>query len=529
MYSADNKVIYVGKAKSIRSRLHSYFSAHAIHPKTEALVHHISKIDYVLMPKELDALILEQDLIKQHRPKYNILLKDDKSYPYVMLTDDDYPRLTLIRGSIVRYVHRYPNATFLGPFPESHAAKETLEWIQRTLMLRSCKDYEFKHRSRPCLQYQIGRCTAPCVGYVSRDEYYDNAQLAKKFLLNNHGPLKEDLQMKMTEASKRHDYEKAILFRDMLDFVQSASSTDFIRKKSLSVDIWGAIQWQDKYLVGLLNIADGVVSSVRFFDPFSLIHSEAWDSVLSAYYHCVSASYLPDVIRLTGVMHSELFEQWYFDVHKKSMGRINKKHLKDWTAVLYNNLEEKKQILNREIGVLPNDDYMQFLLHFKFEKPWIVAMDISHTSGSNTIGAMASFVDGKKDKLISKTYPLKPLNPGDDLESMRLLAKKLVAFCKKKKIYPDAYVIDGSILQLESVRSTLLHYGIQKPMFAVTKGPKRVWGEERIYYVDHEADKAVFCDYPVPVFHTLLRIRDYSHDLANKAHARLRTKAQLTS
>lgn len=512
MYNSEHKIIYIGKANSLKARVSSYFNSNN-NLKTESLVKNIANIEYILTETPLEALVLEQDLIKQYKPKYNILLKDDKSYPYIMLSNEDFPRLSIVRGSVSWYAHKFPNATFFGPFTETKICKQTLEWLQKTIKLRSCNNYEFYNRSRPCLEYQIGRCDAPCVGYIGKDDYANQVDLAKNLLLKNNSSIKNILKEKMLIASKELHYEDAMRYRDMLSFVENVQEADYLRQNAVCIDIWGALPWKEQFVIALLKISDGIVEQIKFFEPI-YVEDEQWDSVLSTYYN--NQTDLPAIIRVAGVIKIKYFANWYKNTYSKTLGKINKKHLEKWKIMLNKNIEEKMISLNASFGILPEKDYNDFLAAFNLLDPWIVALDISHIAGFNTVGAMASFKMGKKDQ--AKTYKLIPKTKADDLESMYLLSLKLKKYFNKIGKYPDVIIVDGSIPQLKEVLKNL----ISPVMLSVSKGPARIWGNEIIYSLVHGS--IIEQNYPKSIKHSILRIRDASHDAAKKAHVRLRSQ-----
>ena len=526
MRDADHVVLYVGKANKIIKRLQSYFSPVLQHPKTEILVRKIEHIEYILTDDQLTALVIEQDLIKKYQPKYNILLKDDKTYPYVMLTGDAYPRLVMVRGALTRLMHIYPQATFLGPFPIRMHASETLEWLQKILQLRNCRDYDFNHRTRPCLQYQIERCSAPCVGYISQEKYQEQARLARDFLLKNDAEMRKKLEDLMQNASDAMDFEAAARYRDMLLFVQQMYPAEYTRIQGTSLDIWDGRLWGSSYLCALLQVRNGMLSAVRFFEPIPLWDSSLWDSVLCEYYQTVPLIQLPDVIRWPMYAPSAAFCSWYKQHTKRSVGMLKRVHVDRWRSILHNNLIEKCLTFDRIAHVLPREGYQSLCLHYAMNNPWIIAIDISHTQGFFTIGAMASFVRGSWDKKTSKTFPLTLKNPGNDIEAMVQLSHHILRLCKRRKNFPDVIVVDGSVTQLKYVVEVLYKEHPQTVYLAVAKDIKRKWGEETLY--SHTGDGVIEkIHYTIHIKHTLLRIRDASHSLAHDAHAKLRESDQL--
>mgnify|MGYP001947731268 CR=1 FL=1 len=229
MYAADGAHLYIGKAKNLKKRLSSYFRRQLPDAKTAALVERIHHIDVTVTGSETEALLLEQNLIKQERPPYNILLRDDKSYPYVFLSDhDDYPRLAFHRGA------RRRGGRYFGPFPSSHAVRESLNLLQKIFKVRQCEDSFFRNRTRPCLQYQIGRCSAPCVGYISEADYAESVRDAERFLSGKSTRVQETLAAQMAEASEAMEFERAAALRDRIRALTQVQTVQGINPQTVA-------------------------------------------------------------------------------------------------------------------------------------------------------------------------------------------------------------------------------------------------------------------------------------------------------
>ena len=270
MFDAEKKILYVGKAKNLKKRLSSYFQKTKKHPKTQALVSKISHIDVIVTPTETDALLLEQSLIKQQRPPYNILLRDDKSYPYIYLSkDDDFPRLSFHRGG------KSKKGLYFGPYPNSSSVRESLNLLQKTFRVRQCEDSFFKNRSRPCLQYQINRCTAPCVDEISYDEYDQDVRYTIMFLEGKEETIVEDLARCMDEASVEQHYDLAAKYRDQISHLRRIQEQQVIEESSGDIDVLVAVQKKDLACVQMLCIRQGrVLGSRSYYPSFKLSENE---------------------------------------------------------------------------------------------------------------------------------------------------------------------------------------------------------------------------------------------------------------
>ena len=233
MYDSLGKVLYIGKARNLKKRVGSYFRASGLTSKTLAMVGKIADIQVTITSSETEALLLEQSLIKTHRPFYNIQLRDDKSYPYILLTqDNEYPRLCFFRGS------RKSNGRFFGPYPSTRATRESLQILQKVFRVRQCEDSYFKNRSRPCLQYQIGRCTAPCVGFISKEEYARDVHYSALFLTCKSDLLVKELTITMEEAAANENFEKAALIRNRIIDLRHTQEKQYVANRGLDADVF---------------------------------------------------------------------------------------------------------------------------------------------------------------------------------------------------------------------------------------------------------------------------------------------------
>lgn len=248
MLDAKNTVIYVGKAKDLKKRVSSYFSNKVKDKKTLSLVSQIKNIDVIITRSENEAVLLECNLIKKLRPRYNILLRDDKSYPYILITDHDYPRIDLYRGQ------RKKNGQYFGPFPNAHAVRETISLLQKLFRLRTCRDSYFAQRSRPCLLYQIGRCTAPCVDYISKEEYLANVKLAILFLQGKNSQVIDALQEQMELASKQLNFELASEFRDQINRLRQIQGKQYVSGATGDADSIGFASDAGVFCLQLLSV-----------------------------------------------------------------------------------------------------------------------------------------------------------------------------------------------------------------------------------------------------------------------------------
>jgi excinuclease ABC subunit C len=271
MFGAEDQILYVGKARNLKKRLASYFRKTGLSPKTAALVARIRHIQVTVTASETEALILEHNLIKANRPPYNILLRDDKSYPYVFMSSgEDYPRLSFHRGA------RNKRGEYFGPYPNVGAVRDSLQFLQKTFKVRQCEDSVFRNRSRPCLQYQIKRCTAPCVGYISPEEYADDVRHTRMFLTGDSDALMAELADQMDAAARSLDYERAAVLRDQIAALRTIQSQQVMEEGSGDLDVIAAVMRGGAICVHALFIRQGRILGSRSFYPQStLAESEA--------------------------------------------------------------------------------------------------------------------------------------------------------------------------------------------------------------------------------------------------------------
>ena len=261
MYDKDQQILYVGKAKNLKNRLSSYFRSQSQAPKTQALVAKIASIEVTVTPSEVTALILEQNLIKQQQPQYNVLLRDDKSYPYIFVSDQQWPKLSFHRGA------KNKKGQYFGPFPNAQAARETLSMLQKVFRVRQCEDSFFSNRSRPCLQHQINRCSAPCVGLVDSHSYAQDLNHSIDLLKGDNESLTEQLISAMNQASDNLQYETAARLRDQINMIRQIQADQAIDKGSSNVDVISATLDGDEACVHMLYVRQGRIIGSRSFFP----------------------------------------------------------------------------------------------------------------------------------------------------------------------------------------------------------------------------------------------------------------------
>lgn len=527
MYGANNVLLYIGKAKDLHKRVQSYFSR-ALDAKTLALVEQIRHIEYTLVPTEVDALILEHSLIKAHQPRYNILLKDDKSYPFLMITrDETYPRMDIYRGA------RNKKAQFFGPYPSAHAARQSLQIMQKIFNIRPCEDTFFKNRSRPCLQYQIKRCKAPCVGYISPHDYAIDVAHAIAFLEGKTTAVIHDLIAHMDEASARKAYEEAAVYRDQVRALQLLVQQQQMTHGTRSLDVCVVVSSPAHAVITQLFVRNGEVvghKNTLFKHP---LQSDA--DLLSDF---MSQCYLKQDV-------SNVPKEWVVNVlpqdHDVITGAMTQRTGRA-CHILYRPQREKKTwlrlaIKNAQAALALSDGRAEVAMqHMHALEAWlslrevtrIECFDVAHLQGNQTVASCVVFGPEGAINAEYRRFNITNITPGDDYAAM---AQVLTRHYKKRSMamlpLPDLIIIDGGKGQLSRAMEVLAELQLQHlPVIAVSKGPERRPGEEQIWR-PHQTPMQLPAD--SPILHLIQRIRDEAHRFAITGHRRARSNALLTS
>ncbi len=528
MYGADDELLYIGKAKDLHKRIQSYFSR-ALDEKTLAMVQQIRHMEYTLVSAEVDALILEHSLIKTHQPRYNILLKDDKAYPYLMITQDDiYPRMDMYRGA------RHENAYFFGPYPSAHAARQSLQLMQKIFNLRPCSNTFFKNRSRPCLQYQIKRCKAPCVGYISAEDYAMDVRHAVDFLEGKTSEVIDDLVLRMDEASSRKAYEQAAVYRDQVRALQLLLQQQQVTYGHGSLDVCVIVSGETYAVITQLFVRHGEVVGHKnrtFKNPVQK-DSELLSEFMGQY--CFSRQALHDMPSewVVNVLPEE--DQLIVDAIKQKTGKSFKmitrpqKEKKVWLGLALKNAEDALLMVEGQAktATLTLKKLEQWLSLSEVER--IECFDVAHLQGNQTVASCVVFDGSGPLTAEYRRFNISGVTGGDDYAA---LAQALIRHYSKRKmtmaILPDLIMIDGGKGQLSRAQEMLSELQLQDiPCIAVSKGPDRKPGEEQIWRQGHEPERLPGDS---SLLHFLQRIRDEAHRFAITGHRRARAKTMKTS
>ncbi|MFC3395122.1 excinuclease ABC subunit UvrC [Brenneria rubrifaciens] len=534
MYDAAKTVIYVGKAKDLKKRLSSYFRSNVASRKTEALVRSIRQIDVTITHTETEALLLEHNYIKRYQPRYNVLLRDDKSYPMIFLSADQHPRLAVHRGA------KHAKGEYFGPFPNGNAVRETLMLLQKLFPVRQCENSVYRNRSRPCLQYQIGRCLGPCVsGLVSEDDYQQQVDYVRLFLSGKDQQVLNQLITKMEAASRALKFEEAARTRDQIQAVRRVTEKQFVSGNSEDLDVIGVAFEAGIASVHVLFIRQGKVLGSRSYFPKVPAGTELGEVVQTFvgqfYLQGSMARTLPSEILLDFMLpDKELLTDSLTDVAGRKVqiqtrprgdrARYLKLARTNAATALVTKLSQQSTIHQRltelaKVLQLPEIKRME-------------CFDISHTMGEQTVASCVVFDKNGPLRSEYRRYNISGITPGDDYAAMAQVLKRRYGKALDDKKIPDVIVIDGGKGQLGQAQAVFdslqVPWDKRKPlMLGVAKGSDRKAGLETLFF--ESTGDGVVLPSDSPALHVIQHIRDDSHDHAIGGHRKKRAKVKNTS
>ncbi|HDL6647522.1 TPA: excinuclease ABC subunit UvrC [Yersinia enterocolitica] len=534
MYDKAGTVIYVGKAKDLKKRLTSYFRAHVASRKTETLVKNIAQIDVTVTHTETEALLLEHNYIKLYQPRYNVLLRDDKSYPLIFLSADKHPRLAIHRGA------KHEKGEYFGPFPNSYAVRETLALLQKLFPVRQCENSVYRNRSRPCLQYQIGRCSGPCVpGLVSEEEYQRQVDYVRLFLLGKDQQVLTQLISRMEEASRLLHFEDAARIRDQIQAVRRVTEQQFVSGDSEDLDVIGVAFDAGLACVHVLFIRQGKVLGSRSYFPKVPAGTELSEVVQTFvgqfYLQGSQVRTLPGEILLDftlaekDLLASSLSELAGRKIQIQSRPRGDRaRYLKlartNASTALVTRLSQQSTIHQRmkELAKILNLDEINRMECF----------DISHTMGEQTVASCVVFDANGPVRSEYRRYNISGITPGDDYAAMYQVLKRRYGKALDDKKIPDVIFIDGGKGQLSQAFDVFASLNVpwdkQKPLLVgVAKGSDRKAGLETLFLAAEGEGFSLPPD--SPALHLIQHIRDDSHNHAITGHRQRRSKVKNTS
>jgi excinuclease ABC subunit C len=523
MYAADGELLYVGKAARLRDRVGSYFSNHDLSPKVVAMVRRIARVEVTVVNSEQEALLLECNLIKAHRPRYNIMLRDDKSFPYILCAPGhEYPRLVFYRGP------RQRNSRQFGPFASAHAVKEVLLHLQKVFKIRNCRDSFFANRSRPCLQHQIGRCSAPCVGLISRADYAHDLEGAIGVLEGRNAEVIGALQQRMESAAAALQFEDAARLRDQLRELQEIRSQQIANaQRRADTDVIAIAGEPGQYAICVLPVREGQNLGTASHFPASAL-SEPADTLadfLLLYYSREPAP--PEIlINIALTDHEPLAQALELAAGRALELRVPQRGLKrQWLQLALDNARNalRMRSLRAELAV----EGMQLLARvFDLPKPpeRIECFDISHTAGEGTVASCVVFTPDGALKSDYRRYNIEGVTPGDDYGAMhQALLRHGARIVSGERARPDLLLIDGGPGQVDAALSALAEVGCQGlALVGVAKGADRRPGQERLFRAGESVPVILQAD--SAALHFIQRVRDEAHRFAITGHRRRRAR-----
>ncbi len=531
-FDKTGEIIYIGKAKNLYNRVNSYFVGKKDSPKLQVMVPQIKKIECIVVNSEIEALILENELIKKHKPKYNVLLKDDKKFPYFLITKEDYPRITIVRKANKNAL----NGKYFGPYTDSKAMHATLEVINKIFPLKKCKTPKYK--SRPCLYYDIGQCSAPCQNKISPDEYKKIIKNVELFLSGKRKELIKKLKDEMQQASAACEFEKALLFRNSIQDIEKTMERQNVvfNSTNANYDYFAFAHTSNLISLSVLQIRQGRLINKKDFsytqfatDNFN--PDEVIESALRDYYIMLNDEELPFKIILEDSFENyETYKKWLSLRLKKDVNIIKASSKKDKEILL---LAKKNAQFNieklklKELTDIQNDyneigSYIQEKLKLSKFPHTIECYDISHIQGTNTVASGVFFENGLPKKSNYRKYKLKTIKKGevDDFKSLREILSRRFKKIKNKEIAsPDLIIIDGGKGQLSGVVDIMEEFNLDIDIVSLAKREEEV-------FLPKQSKPVIFAANS-PALHLFQRIRDEAHRFAITFHRQQRSKSML--
>jgi excinuclease ABC subunit C len=509
MFDDATRLLYVGKAKNLKKRLASYFRKTGLAPKTAALVGKIHQIETTITANETEALLLEQTLIKEWRPPYNILLRDDKSYPYVFLSDGEFPRLSIHRGA------KKAKGRYFGPYPSAGAIRESLSLLQKTFFVRQCEDSFFKNRTRPCLQHQIKRCKAPCVRLVEVPEYAEDVRHSVMFLEGRSNQLTNELSASMEQAAMDLQFEEAAQLRDQIGLLRRVQDQQSMEGGSGDVDVIAAFVNPGGACVHLISVRSGrVLGSKNFFPQVGIEEevAEVMSAFLSQYYLGSSERDLPAelIVNVVPEDHEALLD---------ALDTLRGRQL---------SISHRVPRTNRQ-HVAARFEALADVLHLDEPPQRLECYDISHSSGEATVASCVVFGPEGPIKSDYRRYNIEGVTAGDDYAAMKqALTRRFSKIKDGEGKLPDVLLVDGGKGQLNMAREVLNELAVPELiLLGVAKGTTRKAGFETLYLNDVAHEFTLKGD--SPALHLIQQIRDEAHRFAITGHRARRGKTRRTS
>ena len=523
MLDADGQILYAGKARNLKSRVGSYFQPSNVQPKVQALIAKTANMEVTITNSDTEALLLEYNLIKKHRPRFNVVLRDDKSFPYLHLeTHHEFPRLNFYRGS------RKEPGKYFGPYPSAGAVRDTLQQLQKLFRIRNCDDTYFANRSRPCLQYQIQRCTAPCVGLVSKEHYARDVSAAIKVLEGRNDEVGEELGRRMDAAAARLDFEEAAQLRDQLAKLKVIQAQQIVTAGAdHDADVIAIAAANGEYCVALMFVRAGrSLGSTTFFPkaPFAEL-----PEVLAAF---VTQYYLERDAPAEIIVEQDFDEMQLLETalserlaHKVRISSSVRGIRARWLEMMHTNAEQALNMRRlARAGIESSLEDLREAFDLEETPNRLECFDISHTSGTDTVASCVVFgVEGPL-KSDYRRFNISGIQPGDDYAAMyQALTRRYKRVRDGEIVKPDVLLIDGGKGQLAEAAKVLEELGVGgMTLIGVAKGVDRRAGQEQLFLLGQDTPTILPPD--SRALHLIQRVRDEAHRFAIAGHRKKRAK-----
>jgi len=528
MLGAQDQVLYIGKARNLSNRVGSYFSKNHDSFRIAAMVRQIERIEVTVTRSEGEALLLENQLIKAQRPRYNILLRDDKSYPYVFLArNTDYPRLGFHRGT------RDGVGEYFGPYPGAHAVRESLGLMQKLFRVRQCEDSFFANRTRPCLQYQIKRCSGPCVGLISQPDYAHDVRLAALFLAGKSQSVVEELGAEMESAAAKLEFERAARVRDQIVTLNALRARQFVSGGEGNVDVVACVGNEQGYCVYVTFFrSGGNVGSREFFPKAPDVTSVT--EILTAFLsqHYLGGALPHEIILNVEPEGIELFREVFREQAKRDVAISLKPRGERarWLGSAEDNaIDALARMKADKATYRARLEALRALLDLDELPTRIECFDISHTQGEATVASCVVFDEHGPRKSDYRRFNIEGITPGDDFAAMRqAFLRRYKRQIASAQTLPDLILIDGGLGQLRQAIEVAAELNMSAPkLVGVAKGPDRTPGHEDIWPAG--ASVPLWPGPTSPASHLIQQIRDEAHRFAITGHRARRQKARTVS
>ena len=528
MLDADGEVLYVGKAKDLRRRVGSYFQGRAQDSKTMAMVRQVAAIDVTVTRTETEALMLEYNLIKQHKPRFNVVLRDDKSYPYIHVsTDQPFPRLSFYRGP------RRPTGRLFGPYPSAGSVRETLSQLQKLFQVRQCEDSYFSNRTRPCLQHQIQRCTAPCVGLISADGYRRDVEHAMLFLQGRGEAVTERLAQRMEQAAERLEFERAAQYRDQLAKLKVIESQQLVSRSAGDFDVLGLVCEGPVCCVAVMYFRGGRLLGSRSHFPRSAHQAddeEVMRAFLLQYYGGRRAP--REILISQSVSDADAIADM---LTERAQRRVRIRHRvrgdrARWIEMALTNAEHAAALRRQSSATMTQQlEALSEALSLDEVPARLECFDVSHTGGESAVAACVVFGPDGPLKSEYRRFNISGVTGGDDYGALaHALGRRYARVKKGEAPIPDVLLIDGGRGQLNAAAEVLQELQlVGVSLVGVAKGRSRRPGRERLYLADRR--EPLKLEAGSAALHLIQRLRDEAHRFAIAGHRARRQRKQTAS